>query len=91
MDHNAIVAQRARLAEAITDGELLQVEMGTAMSLDFEPVPWRARIRPLGFVQSAKGERLRCEVRANGLYITAGEAQGDGIKHWPLGSFTILE
>lgn len=91
MDNNAIAAQRARLVQAIDAGERLNVEMGTAMTLDFEEVPWRARIRPLGFVQSAKGERLRCEVRAAALYITEGETQGEGVKQWLLGSFTIIE
>lgn len=91
MDSNTIAAQRARLAEAIEDGELLRVEMGTAMTLDGEDVPWRASIRPLGFVKSAQGERLKCEVEAEGLYMMVDEAQCDGIKRWLLGTFQILE
>ncbi len=91
MNSNTIAAQRARLAEAIEDGELLRVEMGEAMTLDGDEVPWRARIRPLGFVRSAQGERLKCEVEAEDLYMMVNEEQCDGVKHWLLGSFQILE
>lgn len=90
MDSNRIAAQRARLEAAIEDGELLEVEMGTAMTLDFDEVPWRARIRPLGFVKSARGERLRCEVWPHEMYICT-EAQSEGVHHWLLGTFEILE
>lgn len=86
-----IAKQRARLNEAIENGELLHVEMGTATTMDGDEVPWRAMIRPLAFVKSSNGERLRCEVRADDLYWFVDAAQSEGVKHWPLGSFTIIE
>lgn len=90
MDNSAIAAQRARLEAAIEAGEVLEVEMGTAMTLDFDEVPWRAQIRPLGFVKSARGDRLRCEVWPRDLYV-CNEDQTDGVHHWLLGTFEILE
>ncbi len=86
-----IAAQRARLAEAIEDGELLRVEMGTATTMDGDEVPWRARIRPIAFVKSPKGERLRCDVEPDELYMITSAEQCFGTRHWLLGTFQILD
>lgn len=81
---------RARLQEAITKGETLHIEMGTAMDWDMNPVPWRGFIAPTGFRRAGNELRVVCETEPDGSYGAFDEHQTGGRKHLAVGSFRIL-
>lgn len=85
-----ISALCALLEEKIANGEVIEIEMGTAYDEAMDEVQWRARCIPLAIVNSPKGKRLRCRIDSGGRYLIKSASQTDGDKLLIIGRFKIV-